>query len=319
MTVRHGGAKIILKDATMREGLDVPGVALDSDQKRALLAKLVEARVPEAELVAPGHFDRDLDFLKKSGAAELPIRTAGLIYGHGPHWREQVGKARGILDRVDILMPLSDLRPPAGRSEKSRQMSEALRAAVDDLGEVGVGFPHATQVERGFLLAMCAEAVQTGAGRITLYDTNGSSDPWAVGEIVGSVRGIGEIAICFHAHNDLGMATANSVAAVRAGATCLDVTVNGLGDRAGNASLEQVALALHARGISHGLRLTMLRDLSRAVEAMTLVPVSKLAPVVGEFAFRHKSPGHLASPALFEAFDPALVGAARSVCEDSSN
>jgi len=316
MTVREGDGRVVLKDATMREGLDVPGVALDPGQKRALLAKLAEAQVPEAEIVAPGHFDRDLSALAESGAAELPIRSSGLIYGNGPGWRGQVGKAKGVLDRIDVLIPLSDLRPPADRGEKSRLMREALRVAVGEFGDAGIGFPHATQVERRFLLAMCAEAAHAGAKRITLYDTNGSSDPWAIEGLVGSVRGITEAAICFHAHNDLGMATANSVAAVRAGATCLDVTVNGLGDRAGNASLEQVAVALHLGGVRHGLELAVLRDLSRAVEAMTRIPVSKLAPIVGDLVFRHKSPSHLASPALFEAFDPALVGAARSLCEE---
>jgi homocitrate synthase NifV len=315
MKVRERDGTVLLKDSTLREGQDVPGVSLDRDRKRALLKMLAEVRIREVELVAPGHFERDLDFVKESGAAELRILSSGLIYGNGPDFREQIGKTKGVLDRVDILAPLSDGRPPADRSEKSRRMREALRVAIDNLGDVGVGFPHATQVEQRFLLEMCDEAVRAGAKRITLYDTNGSSDPWAVAGLVESVREVTEIGICFHAHNDLGMATANSIAAVRAGATCLDVTVNGLGDRAGNASLEQVALVLHAMGVGHGLRLSMLRDLSRAVESMTLVPVSKLAPIVGEFVFRHKSPSHLATPALFEAFDPALVGAVRSVCE----
>jgi len=306
---------VVLKDSTMREGQDVPGVALDTDRKRSLLKMLDEAGIPEAELVAPGHFDRDLRFVKDSGAAEWTIRSSGLIYGNGPGWREQIDAAKGVLDRVDILAPLSDLRPPADRDAKRRRMREALCAAVDGIGDVGVGFPHATQVERSFLLDMCGEAVRAGAKRVTLYDTNGSSDPWAVAELVGKVLEATRIGICFHAHNDLGMATANSIAAVRAGAVCLDVTVNGLGDRAGNASLEQVALALHAWGVDPGLRLSALKELSAAVAEMTLVPVSKLAPVVGEFAFRHKSPSHLESPALFEAFDPALVGASRSLCE----
>jgi len=314
--VREAEGTVLLKDSTMREGQDVPGVALDRDRKRALLEMLDEARIPEVELVAPGHFDRDLDFVKESGAADLTIITSGLIYGNGPGWREQIGKAKGVLDRVDILTPLSDARPPADRRDKSRRMREALRVAIGDLGDVGVGFPHATQVEGRFLLEMCGEAVREGAKRITLYDTNGSFDPWAVAGLVESVREVTRIRICFHAHNDLGMATANAIAAVRAGATCLDVTVNGLGDRAGNASLEQVALVLHSMGVAHGLRLSMLRDLSRAVESMTLVPVSKLAPIVGEFVFRHKSPSHLASPTLFEAFDPALIGAVRSLCEE---
>lgn len=309
------GRRVVLKDSTMREGLDVPGVALEIDQKRALLKMLDEAQVPEVEIVAPGHFDRDLDSLKAMGATGHRLKLSGLIYGHGPHLREQLKKAKGVLDRVDILIPLSDLRPPAGRDEKSRQMHAALQEAGDTLGQASVGFPHATQIEQGLLLDMCNQAVQAGAERITLYDTNGGSDPFRVADLVEKVREIVKNAeICFHAHNDLGMATANSVAAVMAGADCLDVTVNGLGDRAGNASLEQVALALYTMGVAPGLKLDLLRGLSKAVEAMTLIPVSKLAPVVGEFVFCHKSPSHLQTPTLFEAFDPTLVGVMRSLC-----
>lgn len=311
-----GDAMVILKDSTMREGLDVPGVALDSDRKRALLCILAEARVPEAEIVAPGHFERDVSFARESGVKELPIKSSGLIYGNIPGWRERIGKAKGVLDRIDILMPLSELRPPFPAREKSSMIREAVAVAVDALGDAGAGFPHATQAERAFLLGMCGDAVRAGAKRITLYDTNGSCDPWAVSELVERVREATGIEICFHAHNDLGLATANSIAAFRAGAACLDVTVNGLGDRAGNASLEQVVLALHARGADHGVRLDRLKGLSQAVAAMTRVPVSKLAPIVGEFAFRHKSPAHLESPGLFEPFDPALVGASRSFSED---
>ena len=307
--------KVILKDSTMREGLDVPGVALDADQRMVLLRRLSDLGVPEVEIVAPGHFDRDMSALKEMGAPDLPVKLSGLIYGNRPVWREQIAAAKGILDRFDLLMPLSDLRPPAGRAEKTSQMKDVLKFALDRGAEAGAGFPHATQVEQGFLLEICRQAVETGAKRITLYDTNGSSDPWSVAELIESVRAVAEVEICFHAHNDLGMATANSLAAVRAGASCLDVTVNGLGDRAGNASLEQVAVVLHLKGVEHGVRLDLLRELSRTVEEMSLVPVSKLAPIVGDFTFCQKSPSHLESPALFEAFEPALIGAVRSICE----
>lgn len=309
------GGKIILKDTTMREGLDVPGVSLDLDQKRALLKRLAEVGIPEVELVAPGHFERDLASLREIRASEFGVTSSGLIYGNGPDWRVQIENARGVLDRFDILMPLSSLRPPAGRGEKSGQMRDAVRVAIDNGQHVGAGFPHATQVEQVFLLDMCHEAVLAGAERITLYDTNGSSAPWEVAELMTAVRGVITVEICFHAHNDLGMATANSIAAVWAGAECLDVTVNGLGDRAGNASLEQVAVALYTKGADIGLRLDMLLELSKAVESMTHMPLSKLAPIVGEFVFCHKSPSHLNSPELFEAFDPALVGATHTLCE----
>lgn len=309
-----GNKKVILKDSTMREGLDVPGVSLDAGQKSALLKKLAVVGVTEVELVAPGHFDRDISDLDKIGLADLPVKLSGLIYGNSPGWREQIAKAKAVLGRFDILMPLSELRPPAGTLEKTGQMRETLRFAIDCGAEAGVGFPHATQVEQSFLLEICQQAVLAGANRITLYDTNGSSDPWSVAELVTSVKSIANIQICFHAHNDMGMATANSLAAVRAGADCLDVTVNGLGDRAGNASLEQVAVALYVKRIPHGLHLDLLRELSLMVAEITHVPVSKLAPIVGDFVFCQKSPSHLASPVLFEAFDPTLIGTVRSVC-----
>jgi isopropylmalate/homocitrate/citramalate synthase len=250
------------------------------------------------------------------GATGHCLKLSGLIYGYGPSLGTQLKKAQGVLDRVDILVPLSDLRPPLGREEKSRQMLAALQMAGDTLGPAGIGFPHATQVESNFLLDMCAQAVQAGAGRLTLYDTNGGSDPFKVADLVAQVREIVKnVELCFHAHNDLGMATANSLAAVMSGADCLDLTVNGLGDRAGNASLEQVALALYLRGMDTGLKLDLLSGLSKTVEAMTLIPISKLAPVIGEFVFCHKSPSHLDAPTLFEAFDPALVGSMRSLCK----
>lgn len=302
------GRRVILKDSTLREGLDVPGVTLDPGQKRALLVKLAELQVPEAEVVAPGHFDTDIKVLQELGMADLPIASSGLIYGNGPECLRQIAAAGNALDRVDILMPAVAARPPAGLKEKAVLLREAVQAAAGQVARVGAGFPHSLQVGREALVELCLEAVSAGATRITLYDTNGAADPWEVGEIVGAVRQASDVEICFHAHNDLGMATANSLSAVRAGATCLDVTINGLGDRAGNASLEQVAVALHNRGADHGLRLELLPGLSRWVAEATGVPLSQLAPVVGEFIFCHKSPSHLVSPRLFEAFDPALIG-----------
>lgn len=306
--------RVVFKDSTMREGLDVPGVTLTLAQKRTLLEKLAEVQVPEAELVAPGHFDDDIAMLREMSASDLPIVSSGLVYGNRPGFRTQLARAEGVLDRADILMPLAAQRPPSDLAEKTTILKEALLGAADHLTAYGAGFPHALQVAPEVVVAMAREAVTAGATRITLYDTNGAADPWQVAELVAAVRSVTDVELCFHAHNDLGMATANSLAAVRAGARVLDVTVNGLGDRAGNASLEQVALALHNRGANHGLRLDLLPAVSCWVADVTGVPVPDLAPVVGRFVCCHKSPGHLQVPELFEAFDPGLVGIERSIC-----
>jgi isopropylmalate/homocitrate/citramalate synthase len=119
------------------------------------------------------------------------------------------------------------------------------------------------------------------------------------------------VPVRFHGHNDLGLATANALAAVVGGARGLDVTVNGLGDRAGNTSLEQAAMLLELRGWSTGVDTTRLGALSALVARSSGIPVSKLAPVVGAFAFAHRSPRHLDVPAEFEAFTPSRAGAVR--------
>ncbi|MGH7587080.1 MAG: hypothetical protein ACRELU_00640, partial [Gemmatimonadota bacterium] len=108
-------------------------------------------------------------------------------------------------------------------------------------------------------------------------------------------------------------ATANAWAAVEGGAAGLDVTVNGLGDRAGTASLEQVVMLLRVRGRPTGVEPSALMGLSHLVESSSGVPVSKLAPVVGRYTFDHESPAHAEAPAEFEAFDPDLVGGERSL------
>lgn len=308
--------RVSFRDSTLREGLDTPGVGLSAGQRAELLGRLDRLGVAEAEVVAPGHFEADLEMVRGVAWGELAIRPSGLVYAQERRALDQVLASAQVLRRVDLLVPLAAERPPLGAGEKVRCVREALGAALELRRAVGVGFPHAMQADDELLAAACQEAAAGGAERITLYDTNGGADPFAVAERVGRIRALVATELWFHAHNDLGMATANSVAAVLAGADGLDVTVNGLGDRAGNASLEQVAVALHLRGVAHGLRLDRLPELSAAVAAASGIPVPPLAPVVGAFAHRHKSPGHLEQPALFEAFDPALIGGVRSVCSE---
>ena len=186
-----------------------------------------------------------------------------------------------------------------------------LGVALRYASNVGVGFPHATQANIEFLLMIARLAQQSGAKRLTIYDTNGSSDPFAVKDLIRRIAGVAGVPLFFHAHNDLGLATANSLAAVYAGACGLDTTVNGLGDRAGNAAFEQVALCLSLKGVSTGVKMRHIRRLSKAVERESGVRNSEIAPVVGNHVFSHKSPGHFENLALFEAYEPLLIGLKR--------
>jgi homocitrate synthase NifV len=307
-------AGVTLRDATLREGLDTPNVEFSTEQRLSIARLLARTGVAEAEVVAPSRVSKDLEFVRRLREEKIELRTSGLIYAYGPYCPREVEEAAPWLDHFDLLMPVSPERPPGDAQTKVRMLREALTHARGLHPDVGAGFPHSTQCDLEFLGEIAAVAVQHGARRITVYDTNGSGDPFAVRALVTRLHERRpDAAVFFHGHNDLGMATANALAAVMAGAAGLDVTVNGLGDRAGNAALEQVAVALHLRGHPTGIRLEELRTLSRAVEEESGVAVSKLAPVVGEYVLWHRSPSHLNTPGLFEAFDPSLLLTSRRI------
>ncbi len=302
---------ITLRDSTLREAMDTPGVWFELAARLEIAVALDRLGVAEAEVVAPSRVEADLEVVRALRAAAVGLRLSGLIYASSPGSRGEVEKAAALLDRIDLLVPLSERREPTSRQGKVSVMLEALSWALQHFADVGVGFPHSSQTDGDFVVDIAGQATAAGAGRITFYDTNGSAEPFGVRQIVGRLVAELDTTVIFHGHNDLGLATANSLAAVLAGATVIDATVNGLGDRAGNASLEQVTVLLEREGFETGIDLSQLRPVSELVAERSGVPVSGLAPVVGEYAFHHRSPSHLGEPAEFEAFKPDLVGGER--------
>jgi homocitrate synthase NifV len=306
---------VAIRDVTLREGLDTPGVSLSSEQRLRIARALAAAGVSEIEVAAPASLLEDLALARTIREAGLPLATSGLVYANRSGWQGECEEAMRSLDRFDLLMPLSNLREPRGFEAKLGRLEQALSFCAERGARVGAGFPHSTQVPADAVAEIGAVAARAGASRITAYDTNGSADPFAARDLVLRVKRDVGLPLFFHGHNDLGLATANALAAVGAGADGLDVTVNGLGDRAGNASLEQAVVGLYLRGFSVPVAPGALLGLSRLVEEESGVPVSWLAPVAGRFVFQHKSPSHLEHPELFEAYDPALLGAARERME----
>jgi homocitrate synthase NifV len=299
---------------TLREGLDVPSISLTPAERLRIATALAAAGVGEAEVVAPSRVSEDLAVARLLRAKGIRLELSGLVYGNRDDWQTEIRVAADGLDRIDVLLPLSARRSPYSPGAKLARLGEVLEWCKAMGIEVGVGFPHAMQVEPGFLQRMARRAASAGASRVTLYDTNGAADPFLVRDRVRRLAAFSDAPLFFHAHNDLGLATANGWAAVEGGAAGLDVTVNGLGDRAGNASLEQLAALLEVRGYGTGVRLDVLKSVSRTVARCSGIPVPQLAPVVGEFAFVHKSPGHFETAlSEFEAFAPRLLGERRKV------
>ena len=166
--------------------------------------------------------------------------------------------------------------------------------------------------------AFARVAAEAGADRIGLADTVGRATPAWMAALVRAVREVTDVPVSVHCHDDFGLAVANSLAAVEAGARAVSVTVNGIGERAGNASLEQCAVALELlHSIDTGLDLSQLCALSDLVAGYANMPVAPNTAIVGSNCFRHESGIHVAAisrePSCYEPFDPALVGAVRQL------
>jgi homocitrate synthase NifV len=187
-------------------------------------------------------------------------------------------------------------------------------ARARDAGlEVCIGAEDASRADLEFLARIADAAQSAGARRIRYADTLGVLDPFAVVQRIGDLRRTIDLEIEMHAHDDLGLATANTLAAARAGATHVNTTVNGLGERAGNAPLEEVVLGLRrCYGIETGVDLTRFPALSAKVASASGRPVAWQKSIVGEGAFTHEAGIHidglLKHPDNYQGFDPQLVG-----------
>jgi isopropylmalate/homocitrate/citramalate synthase len=219
-----------------------------------------------------------------------------------------------------IESPISDLKLDAiGVSRET--MLERIRAGMRFAGEHGI---HAcffgvdsTRAAGEFFDRVYSEAVEAGAKEVAVVDTLGIASPEAVAELVGRTVDRLGVPVHFHGHDDFGLATAAAVAAVRAGAAWVHGTVNGMGERAGNADLAEVALTLRALyGVETGLRLDRVRDVSRHVRELSGYELAPWKPVVGETLFRRES-GAVASqfhdPPSIEPYSSELVGAERGI------
>jgi isopropylmalate/homocitrate/citramalate synthase len=194
-----------------------------------------------------------------------------------------------------------------------RSISFAKRAGV----QIAFAPEDATRTDLKFLHQVCKAAQDSGADVIGLPDTVGIMTPRTMGQLVASLSAELTIPIAVHCHNDFGLAVANSLAALEAGALGIQCSINGLGERAGNASLAEVACALSfLYNCDTGLDLTQLEGISSMVAAITKIRLPNACPIVGKNAFTHESGTHIAGilqdPITYEPFDPALIGRERN-------
>lgn len=310
---------IILEDTTLRDGEQAPGVAWARPQKLELLRALIEAGVRWIEVGIPKMGGDELSFVAQ--AREYAEQARLIAWNRGLYDDIEQSMALGY-DAIHIGLPTSDihLQSSVGKSREwvCQRAVELIKTAKDRGVFVSISAEDVGRTELPFLQEYAGRVHEAGADRLRLSDTIGILNPESYAERVRAAKQAAPIDLQCHCHNDFGLAVANTLAGLQAGARYFHVCVNGIGERAGMPDLAQTVLALkHLYGHDTGVDTTQLPRLSRLVSTLTKTAIEPWRPVVGANVFAHESGIHsngtLKDSKSFEPIAPEEVGGQRRI------
>jgi 2-isopropylmalate synthase len=317
--------RIQIFDTTLRDGEQSPGIALQPHEKAEIAEQLERLGVDAIEAGFAGASPGDFEGVGAVAASVRAPVVASLVRAH----RDDIDAAaealaRAVRSRIHIVLGTSPIHmekklglEPAEVLERARWAVEYSAALVD---EVEFSCEDATRSDPAFVALVCRAAIRAGATVINLPDTVGYALPAQYAAFVTEVRRrcreLRKVTLSVHCHNDLGLAVANSLAGIQAGAQQVECTINGLGERAGNASLEEIVMALHVRAdhfdVETGIETEQITATSRLVVERTGYAVQPNKAIVGANAFAHEAgihqDGMLKDARTYQIIDPASVG-----------
>jgi len=309
--------RVVVFDTTLRDGEQTPGVTLSPEEKIKIAKQLDILGVDVIEAGFPTASVGEQEVVKSISSVGLRAEICGLARTT----KQDVDAALACnADRLHLFIATSNVHMAKklrlNRDQVLAQIDEAVTYSKAHGVRVEFSAEDATRSDTQFLCQVLKVAADAGADVLNIPDTVGVAIPRGFFNLIRQVKGIVEVPISVHCHDDMGLAVANSLAGIEAGAKQVHVTVNGIGERAGNASLEEFALALHSLyGVPTGIRLKEINRTSQLVSKLTGITIPPNKAVVGDNAFSHESGIHahgvIRSPDTYEPVPPETVGRVR--------